>query len=312
MDCGESVGVQVASEDGLDAKCQFEDLPPEPDVGEEDEDLADDDVDIDEPNRSSSLRDNLVASGRNGWGKAGTWNERYSPDQNGRKPNAVRPRDTSTKPPATQVTISCHERPDSKSRRRYDWQVAAHHLIPGNASLKQSDLYQCFMKKGGGVEVGDATFKLRSNIGYNVNGNHNGMWLPGSYAIRKTKVPTGTNETLGATWGELDLRWRLAYIQAVVAEANAQFHDYHVDYNENVLAALDVIAQVMVVHYANCQDCQAKANGECDPPYRLKSRLYALSKHLRDKLRIRSVNPRSPWLTSDEYRKLLGDSILPR
>ncbi len=59
----------------------------------------------------------------------------------------------------------------------YGFTVAAHHLIPGEASLAPSKL-KPFMEKGGSVEVvgekGKKTKKVRKHIGYNVNGAHNG------------------------------------------------------------------------------------------------------------------------------------------
>ncbi|MGH8622233.1 MAG: hypothetical protein ACRET3_08860 [Burkholderiales bacterium] len=51
---------------------------------------------------------------------------------------------------------------------------AAHHLIPGNASLKQVPKLVQWLKKGS---------KIREDVGYDVNARENGIWLPGSYGV---------------------------------------------------------------------------------------------------------------------------------
>src|SRR5437016_2126016 len=51
----------------------------------------------------------------------------------------------------------------------------AHHMIPGNASLKKATTLHQFMAEADGVISGD--------IGYDVNDEHNGIWLPGSYGV---------------------------------------------------------------------------------------------------------------------------------
>jgi hypothetical protein len=54
---------------------------------------------------------------------------------------------------------------------------AAHHCIPGEASLAKASALHNFMRKGG-------PDNLESDIGYNVNSGENGIWLPGNYAVR--------------------------------------------------------------------------------------------------------------------------------
>src|SRR3712207_7982199 len=53
-------------------------------------------------------------------------------------------------------------------------------------SLYESQLFKKYMRKGGKAEVmtknGKKAFEVTHNIGYNVNGSHNGVWLPGNYA----------------------------------------------------------------------------------------------------------------------------------
>lgn len=74
----------------------------------------------------------------------------------------------------------------------YPLTCAAHHLIPAQESLKKHDILQFMCKDGesqdfrnsGGAEpaaVPDS--KVWGNVAYNVNGCHNGVWLPGNYAV---------------------------------------------------------------------------------------------------------------------------------
>jgi hypothetical protein len=72
---------------------------------------------------------------------------------------------------------------------------AAHHLIPAQASLRESRLvkylykgsatFKASGKKGATESKGGG--KLEANVGYDVNGSQNGVWLPGPYALRKKK-----------------------------------------------------------------------------------------------------------------------------
>lgn len=67
---------------------------------------------------------------------------------------------------------------------------AAHHLIPGNASLKTSQLLPHLHTEG----------KATGNIGYDVNNFENGVWLGGNYALRgKEGLPS---------WGPAEARSR--------------------------------------------------------------------------------------------------------
>jgi hypothetical protein len=63
----------------------------------------------------------------------------------------------------------------------FDAAVAAHHLIPGNAALKESELFlsEEYLWRDG---------KAKGNIGYNINAKANGVWSPGNYGVR----PWGT------------------------------------------------------------------------------------------------------------------------
>ena len=72
----------------------------------------------------------------------------------------------------------------------YKATCAAHHLIPAQQSLKESDLLVYMVGKdesGASAELNDGskvTGKCWTNVGYDVNGSQNGVYLPGSYAVR--------------------------------------------------------------------------------------------------------------------------------
>src|SRR5262245_54247029 len=74
----------------------------------------------------------------------------------------------------------------------YPVTCAAHHLIPAQESLKGHQILDYMCKKG---ETQDfrkgkkadpkavSSSKVWGNVAYNVNGCHNGVWLPGNYAV---------------------------------------------------------------------------------------------------------------------------------
>jgi hypothetical protein len=71
--------------------------------------------------------------------------------------------------------------------QEFPFVVAAHHLIPGNASLGESRLKK-LMTKSSAARIAGKARRIKNHIGYNVNGAHNGAWLPGNYAIRPKKT----------------------------------------------------------------------------------------------------------------------------
>jgi hypothetical protein len=287
-----SLGLSKADDE---IKCPFSSGPPEKDVALEKENVGNDDVRHRQANSGGALGENLERVADAAWGRPGTWNRRFPPP---RQSKAQRRRDTTTD--AT-LAVSLELHTGGSSKRDYPWKVAAHHLIPGNASLEKSALFKRFMKKGGKVQAGDRKFKIRTNIGYNVNGAHNGVWLPGNYGIRKKPV--------GVTWSTLSngskaqRTWCFEYAKAVMSRARGQFHDTHVDYSDNVLAALNKLSSVMIDHMAVCEkECKKKCKGEVDPPYRLKTALYTMSRTLKSHVRGQPPTWRFPWYTSDRFK----------
>jgi hypothetical protein len=68
----------------------------------------------------------------------------------------------------------------------YPLWCAAHHLVPGQESLKRSTLLPFMVKKEDSEPLKGKTFTkgvVWCDVGYDVNGTQNGMYLPGSYAV---------------------------------------------------------------------------------------------------------------------------------
>ena len=177
--------------------------------------------------------------------------------------------------------------------------VAAHHLIPGNASLKPSDL-KAYMTQGERVtsETGKS-WEILENIGYTANGSHNGVWLPGNYAIRASSSPTGL------TWSilsETHSGWCLNYVAATAKAIGAQFHDTHTEYSKSVRKLLDKIHILLLAHQETCDLCKKKQ--KVAPPYSIKERLYNLSGYFKRNLEGNPSAWKSPWYSSDRW----GDS----
>lgn len=110
--------------------------------------------------------------------------------------------------------------------------TAAHHLIPGNASLKDSQLKPHLHQDG----------MATGNIGYDINNHQNGVWLPGNYALR--------GEDGLASWGPEGAGFVAKYSQppevyafAAIRKFGRQFHDAHEDYSAFVTRTLDLLAK---------------------------------------------------------------------
>ncbi|WLQ14333.1 AHH domain-containing protein [Hahella aquimaris] len=121
------------------------------------------------------------------------------------------------KPNARKVTLNGHT---------LDAAVAAHHLIPGNASLKKSRSLMRYLHIDG---------KAEGNIGYNINSLPNGVWSPGNYGVR----PWGTE---GASFQRDTGIEPKDFAFSAMEAWRCQFHDAHEDYSDFVKGVLDKIA----------------------------------------------------------------------
>ncbi len=137
--------------------------------------------------------------------------------------------------------------------------AAAHHCIPGNASLKKAKSLHPFMREGGRL-------KLSSDIGYGVNHAKNGVWLPGNYGVRVGK------EHYKKNWGSYDEPFKNEYAKRAMIKSKLQFHDAHQDYSLNVLNTLEGIAAKLGKPQDKCPICK-KTFDKTQPPYGLVGRL---------------------------------------
>jgi hypothetical protein len=208
--------------------------------------------------------------------------------------------------------------PDYKDAAAGDFPftVAAHHLIPGNASLYKDEVQLFnYMKDGGKVKsINGKEYTIKGHVGYDVNGSHNAVWLPGNYAI-KTALPerkkgdrvlparASTTPVAGVSWrglGDEYEAWQFKYVAGACKAASGQFHDSHErPYSAAVRKNLGNIVTALAFHFDNCPDCKEKT--EVPPPFRIKRRLYALSQKLRGFV----IGPpgawKKPWFTSERW-----------
>lgn len=182
----------------------------------------------------------------------------------------------------------------------YGFTVAAHHLIPGEAALEKSELIH-FMTQDEtvtitvitpGVGEQEKSKTIEKHIGYNVNGAHNGVWLPGNYYIRAVSSPKGFG-----SWSEMGSNpWCLNYMAAATKAGGGQFHDAHTQYSAKVKELLNKIAFMLSKH-----ECDSCAKDKINPPFRIKTRLYQLSSYFKGKLTAPPSMWKLPWFASDRW-----------
>lgn len=192
-------------------------------------------------------------------------------------------------PPRLFRAITITFRLSEKKTQKFTYPVtcAAHHCIPGQESLKGHAILQYMCKKGEPNDLKGAKYskgKVWANVGYDVNGSENGVYLPGSYAVGGGKGGTGQwtksgdpdNEeppTSGPNVGKLtgklnqvsygNRKW--LYVSKAVASAPGQFHDRHVDYSNEVKGILTAIKTQYdnlyheMVAEGKCPDCKKRA-----------------------------------------------------
>jgi len=213
----------------------------------------------------------------------------------------------------TRLRLEAYEEADAGD---FPFTVAAHHLIPGKASLYNEEVGLVnYLEEGGEVEsISGNKYTIKGHIGYDVNGSHNGIWLPGNYAIQ-TELPKrkikgkvypareGTTPVEGTSWSELAVdyeEWQFAYVAGACKAAKGQFHDSHKKpYSESVSENLAKIATAFATHLdSKCRFCKQT---EIPPPFRIKMRLHAASKKLRGFVLGPPSAWKQPWFTSQRW-----------
>jgi hypothetical protein len=164
--------------------------------------------------------------------------------------------------------------------------VAAHHLIPGNASLKNSRLFKSkkYLRIDG---------MAKGNIGYNINSQPNGVWLPGNYAQRPW----------GAAGASFARKYRLSpqtYAFESIYKWRAQFHDAHQNYSKFVTKVLNELCQKLKdSENIWCPKAKKKEeNPEDRNLYALVNRLHTVSGRMRRMLVLPTTNWKANIFTS--------------
>jgi hypothetical protein len=142
-----------------------------------------------------------------------------------------------------------------------------HHLIPGNESLKQSEILPWIF----------ASDEIEADIGYDVNNAVNGVWLPSNNAMRSNAEPPRP-----CSWDNDKVK--TDYVILAMDESDGHFHDRHVDYSKFVVKVLNKIANRMLgLPFLN-MDCpyvtEPAPSGKAKPPYFLYIRLNGVSQRL--------------------------------
>lgn len=170
---------------------------------------------------------------------------------------------------------------------------AAHHLLPGNASVKKaSDLHKYMLWNG------DNSLGLSGPIGYDINCTQNGVWLPGNYAVRK-------DTDFKKNFSKFQDPFKNAYAQAAMEKSgDRQLHDAHPEYNSNVLSTLADVATKLDAQFkdrSTCPICKNKLQDANRPPYGLVGRLNELSAEHEKAVRFPKLNSKaigSGYITS--------------
>lgn len=136
-----------------------------------------------------------------------------------------------------------------------DYSSEAHHIIPGNQSMKGSAIEDWLMSSKG---------KIAADTGYSINNAANGVWLP--------SIP---EKYRNGSWGSMEFSKKLE-IAAAAMQSKGQFHKghhnigdpddpsgvYHQRYSEKIQGELDDLADLISGWSVACFEAKKTA-----PPY---------------------------------------------
>jgi hypothetical protein len=190
-----------------------------------------------------------------------------------------------------QKTVRPYEEVPDTEEREYQLQYAPHHLVPGNESLKGSELI-VYMGDDNAISVFAGKKKSRIkdgfSIGYDVNRAANGVWLPSPYALSmKNEWPAEPGIRVlkrqrGDDVAEQTEDFKTAYVAASISVSGGrQFHMRHKKYSDKVKEILKAMAQrLRLMAKGVCPIAKASAEKKFDPPVGLVGRLDVLSGNL--------------------------------
>jgi hypothetical protein len=190
------------------------------------------------------------------------------------------------------IAAQSYEATLSGEEYEYDLQYAPHHLIPGNESLKGSELI-AWMGDSDSISefAGKRTSRIKEgfSIGYDVNAAANGVWLPSPYALSmqnkwpaKPAILVTKKRKRAGVAAEME-DFKIAYVAAsIAASGGRQFHMRHLKYSDKVVEILKTIAQRLSLMADGACPLVASSNDadKFDPPAGLVARLDVLSANL--------------------------------
>jgi hypothetical protein len=166
-----------------------------------------------------------------------------------------------------------------------------HHLIPGNAAMAPSALEDWTLASKG---------KIKEDIGYNIDGAENGIWLPHLPHIHWTRYMDRINKVrfsdVFGTWGRLRDYRRKAIGYVIMGETFLQMHytDHddpyaHVDndttYDDEAKERCNLLGELMEDFWAtHCPESQDDSDGKRYPPYGLVARINLQSLYMRRRM----------------------------
>lgn len=132
--------------------------------------------------------------------------------------------------------------------KKFTSQTAAHHLIPGNGSFKPSTLFkaQQYLWKDG---------KVGGNIGYNVNDDANGVFLPGCYAYLGRWGSGGAKFDAIQEHKDAGVDAKL-YAEESIKQQGKHFHNAHSEYNTFVMKVLNDINSKLKITTTVCNEAK--------------------------------------------------------
>lgn len=191
------------------------------------------------------------------------------------------------------VRISGNNGDGTEWEHTYPVTCAAHHCIPAQESLKESPLLAFMCKKGDSEAIKGGSYSdgvVWADVGYDVNGSQNGIFLPGSYAVgggrggmgvwtgnadgdedapedAVDEVTDPNSNLLTGALNDISItnrKW--LYVSQAVTLCPGQFHDRHVDYSTFVQSVLEKVFENYVnlhqtkIVESKCSECKKQAD----------------------------------------------------
>jgi hypothetical protein len=195
------------------------------------------------------------------------------------------------------VAVTFKDNDGTEETEKYPVTCAAHHCIPAQESLQHSPLLTFMVKQGVPEDLKLGPYNkgsVWSDVGYDVNGLQNGVYLPGSYAVGggrgglgvwaptddgdddgpdpDDEAPAPTSGKKKSSKRTIDgVRYQIKdsnpawqYVKGAMDKAPGQFHDTHRDYSQGpVQTVLKEIFEEYNDRLDKIEDEDDEACGEC-------------------------------------------------